>query len=153
MGLTQTFKVFLVKSCLWDKRVEKPHWSHQVGTLLLRCFDDRPTTPPEGSSATPGVPDVPPSALTLLCHRCYFGAQVVSLIFTHSHRLAHSAALERALMAWRWAWPRIPRSLSSLVVVSPTKPLQPTSTGQTLAFQPRCSASAASSAYLRLFRS
>src|SRR4029434_317956 len=95
----------------------------------------------------------PPLLLTLLRHRCYFGAQVASLLFTHSHRLACSAALERVLMAWRWAWPRIPKSLSSLVVVLPTKPLQPTSTGQTLAFQPRCSASAASSAYLRLFRS
>ena len=39
-------------------------------------------------------------------------------------------------------------SLSSLVVDMSTKLLQPTSTGQTLAFQPCCSVSAASSAYL-----
>ena len=32
---------------------------------------------------------------------CYFGGQEVSLLFTQSHRLACSAALDRALMAWR----------------------------------------------------
>lgn len=34
----------------------KLHWGHHVGTLLHWCLDDRPTTPPEGSSATPGAP-------------------------------------------------------------------------------------------------
>ena len=84
----------------------------------------------------------PPQLLTLPRHRCY--------LFSQSHQLPCSSALDRTLIAWRWAWPRIPRSLSSLVVVLPTKPLQATSTGQTLAFQPCCSASAAGSVYLRL---
>ncbi len=56
-------------------------------------------------------------------------------------------------MVWRRVWPRTPNSLSSLMVDLPTKPLQPTSTGQTLDFHPRCSASVASSVYLRLLRS
>ncbi len=135
------------------KRGFKLHWGHQVGTLLLWRFNDKPTTPPEGSSAAPGVPGVPPSAFNPYVPQVLLGAQAESPLFTHSHRLASSAAPERALMVWRRVWPRTPNSLSSLMVDLPTKPLQPTSTGQTLDFHPRCSASTASSVYLRLLRS
>lgn len=65
----------------------------------------------------------------LLHLRCYFGAQVVSLVFTQSHCLPRPVVLVRALLAWHCARPQIPKSFNSLVVVLPTKPLQPTSNG------------------------
>ena len=58
-----------------------------MGTLLHWCFDDRSTTPPEGSSATSGVLGVPPSALNPSMPQMLFGAQVASLLFSQSHRL------------------------------------------------------------------
>ena len=51
----------------------------------------------------------------------------------------------------RASW--IPRSLSNLMFDVAMKPLLPTSTGQTIAFQPRCSASNAMSAYTAAFSS
>ena len=71
---------------------------------------------------------------------CYSGAQQGSFLFIH--------ASDAALMAKRWLWPLIPRSLSSLVVDVATNPLQPISTGQTSVLQPRCFASAISQVFL-----
>jgi hypothetical protein len=68
------------------------------------------------------------------------GAQLGSFHFIQSHWLLPSAASDTALIAERWLWPLIPRSLSSLVVDVATKPLQPTSTGWTSVFQPWCRA-------------
>lgn len=89
------------------------------------------------------------SQCALLCfhHYCY-RAQTASLLLIQSHRLACSVPLERALTACSWDWPRIPSFLNSLMADVPTKPLQPTLTGQTFVFQPRCFTSTASSEYL-----
>ena len=65
VGWYRQMKGFQVEAkvlSVWQRGSEL-HWSHQVGTLPHWCIDDRPTTPPEGPSATSGVPDVPPSAL------------------------------------------------------------------------------------------
>lgn len=91
----------------------------------------------------------PPILLPPLCASV---DTTMSLLLIQSHRLACSVALERASRACRWAWPRIPKSLRMLMADLPTRPRQPTSTRQTFTFQPRCSTSATSSAYLRLLR-
>lgn len=122
-----------------------------VSTPLPQRFTNEPSTPPESSVIRPGVPGSPP--LMSSHSLCYFKAQVLSHLLIKSHWLAFSVALERALMAWLWAWPRISMSPRSLVVDMPTKPLHPASTGRTLAFQVCCSASATSSVHLNLLGS
>lgn len=71
----------------------------------------------------------------------------------HIHWLQCSAPPDVFLIVWHRAWLQIRSSFSSLVVDVTTKHRQPTSTGRTIALQPRCSASAAISAYRSLFLS
>ena len=66
------------------------------------------------------------------------GALLGSFLLIQSHWLQRSAVCNVSFMVRsRALW--IPGSLSSLMVDVATKPLQPTSTGQTTALQPRCS--------------
>ena len=92
----------------------------QVGTLLHWCFVERPMTPPKGSTATPGVPDVPPSAFT---PRWSFCSPVGAFVLIHSQFLLCSAASASDLTTCRKACPRTPIPLSSLVVDVATNPL------------------------------
>ncbi|KAE8298848.1 hypothetical protein D5F01_LYC03357 [Larimichthys crocea] len=82
----------------------------QVGALLLGCFADRPTAPPEGSAVSPSDRGSLPSTIT------HLEPQVRSFLLLHSHWLPFSAALERSLIVCLWAFPRTPISLSSLDV-------------------------------------
>lgn len=66
---------------------------HQVGTLFHWCFDDRCTTPPEGSSETSGIPGAP----TLCLHPFYlifFGGQLLSFLLIQSLRCSFSSSGE-----------------------------------------------------------
>ncbi len=118
-----------------------------MGTLLPWCFADRPTTPPKGSTATPGAL---PSAFTPLGH---LAAHLGSFLFIHSQLLLRSAASDSKLMACCKACPLTPNPFSSLVVAMATKPLHPTSTGSNWVHRLHCTASAARSEYFSLFRS
>ncbi len=121
-----------------------------MGTLLPWCFVNRPTTPPTGSTATPGIPGALPSAFTPLGH---FAAHLGSFLFIHSQLLLRSAAFDSDLMACCKACPLTPSPFSSLVVAVATKPLHPTSMGSNCVHQPHCTASVTKSEYFSLFHS
>lgn len=135
------------------------HLGRQVGALSHGCFADYAHNTSRGFSSSTWRPRCDPPPLFLAPSRCclgfwcHFRVQLLSLLLIQSPWLALSAALDRALMVCRCAWPRIPMSLRRLATDLPTKPLHPTSTGRTVAFHPRCSTSAASSAYQSFFRS
>lgn len=66
-----------------------------------------------------------------VCVPMHLWAQLGSLRQIQSHWLQRSAVVDVSLMDLCRAWPWIPSSLSNLMVVAATKPLQPISTGQT----------------------
>ena len=121
------------------------------GFLLSSTFRRfNPTTSPVGSAVYSGVPETPPSASVQLA---YLGDQLGSFLFSQSQWLLRSAMLDISLMAWLRTCPLIPKSFINLTVDVATKPRHPTSTGQTFALYPLCSASAARSEYRSFFLS
>ena len=94
------------------------HWGHLVGTLLHMCFDDRPTTTPEGSSSTSGVPGVPRSALTSFTEpvtaAVVLGSRWCLPFWSRANNWPVRQHWRGLLKASRRACPRIPMTLSSL---------------------------------------
>lgn len=96
-------------------------WAPSI--LLISLI--KATTPPEGSTAAPGVPGVPPSVSTLSVH---LAAQLESFLL--SQLLLRSAASGSDFM--RVVRPLLPTPFSSgEVVAMATNPLRPASTGKT----------------------
>lgn len=107
-----------------------------IGVLLM----DTQTTR-ERSTATPGVPGTSPLHLCPLLLTSWSLVRVPSL---------QSKPSENDLTACRRGGPQTPMLLRNLVVDVATNSQHPTSTGNTLVYQPHYSASAAISVYFRL---
>ena len=78
-------------------------------------------------------------------------AQLGSVLRIQSHWLQRCTVCNVSFMVWRRTCPWIPRSLGNLMLDAARKPLQPISTGQSVALQPRYSVSNAMSAYRGFF--
>lgn len=114
-------------------------WVNKWTPSLFGVFPIGPQHLQEGSALNPSIPGPPPQRPP-----AHLKAQVESFLLIHSHRLHLSASLEKSLTACLWDFSVTSISWNSLDV----KVAMPTSTTQTITFQPRSCASVANSAYL-----
>lgn len=102
-----------VRSWGREQRRKKHHRSHQMDTLFHWCFRwwaHNTSIRFISSMWLPrSAPLYFPSSCSQCCHCCYWlGAQAASLLWIQSHRLAYSAAVERALLSCHWTCPWAP---------------------------------------------
>lgn len=69
-------------SCIHASGTDKTLWEGQVsdslgyraGTVLSRCFNDRPPTPSEGSAVAPNIPGLSPVSNFMVIHQLFVAA-------------------------------------------------------------------------------